>query len=180
MLITARRAIAAVSLVLLACCLAFAGWYWFSPHRALAAFADRTKTDREIARLYDRARLRGAFAQQMVRQVDSYPAPFTKAVILQILTNPRTVRALVIEPYGEWQFAAAEGLPPDLVIDDGPAGSMPRLLETTGDWAIAYEGLDAFVARGSDRPDDLSHAYRFERSGVGWTLVAIELNEPVR
>ena len=116
----------------------------------------------------------------MVRQVDSYPPPFTKAIILRILTDPRTVRALVIEPYGQWQFGAAQGLPPDLIVEDEPAGSMPRILETTEDWAIAYEGLDAFVARGSDRPDSLSHAYRFERSGVGWTLVAIELSEPVR
>ena len=59
----------------------------------------------------------------MLPQVEVYPAPITKRLLLNALTDPRAIQMFVIEPYGEWQLAAAAGLPTSLQ-DKG--GSLSR------------------------------------------------------
>lgn len=177
---TAFRTLATVFGLLFVAGIVAAGWYAFSPGWALAALSDRNRSPAEIATLYDRERLYEAFDRQTLPQVADYPPPLTKHVVLTALTDPKAVRSLVTEPYGDWQFAAGDGLPPGLLPEDGQDGYIGRMLETTRDWDVERNGLRAFVARGGDRPDDVSHAYRFERDGLNWTLVAIELSAPIR
>ena len=157
-----------------------AGWYVFSPRWVLATLSDPNRDPAQIAKLYDSKRLYDAFDRQTLPQVADYPPPLTKQVLLTALTDPRAVRALVIEPYGEWQFAAAEGVPPAFLLDGDQTGPTPRSLETSQDWTLNRDGLRGFVARGGDRAYDASHAYRFERDGLSWKLIAIELSEPIR
>ena len=153
-----------------------AAWYVWSPRWALEAVQKFGQPPETIARLYDRDAVRAAFARQTSPIVDDYPPPFTRKVILDSLSDPRAVRMLMVEPYGEWQFAASEGLPPDLLPDD--TGPMPRLLETTQERNIDRHGLSGFTATGADRPG--GNRYVFRREGFGWTLKAIELTETIR
>lgn len=55
--------------------------------------------------------MREAFERQILPQIDTYGPPYTKDVVLDAMSHPRAVRIFVIEPYGEWQFAPAAGLP---------------------------------------------------------------------
>jgi hypothetical protein len=161
-------------------------WYIWSPLLAIAAIADFDAQPAGLAQLYARDRVRQGFAAQTEPAVDAYPPPLTKAVVLDALSDPRSVRMLVAEPYGDWQFAAWEGLPQRLrtkvsemdTVTSDPMPAMPRALETTEEWIIDRRGLSEFVARGADRPG--SKAYRFVRRGMWWRLEEIDLGTTVR
>ena len=165
-------AIAAVVIV------AGGSWYAFSPRRAVASLSDWEAAPEELLALYDRARLRAAFEKQMLPQVDTYKPPYTKDAVLDAMSDPRAVRMLVNEPYGEWQFAAAAGLPADFPEEE-PAGHMPRIMETTDSWSFDWSGLDNIVATPSDRDGVSGNSYHFERDGLSWRLVAIDLTVPI-
>ena len=163
--------------------LAALAWYAWSPRLALAALTDFDADPADIARSYDRGAVRAGFAAQTEPAVDGYPPPLTKAVILDALSEPHAMRMLVVEPYGDWQFAAWDGLPQriraDLSAGDlDRTASMPRMLETTADWSIERRGLSEFVARGADRPG--SKTYRFVRRGWSWRLVHVDLGSTIR
>jgi hypothetical protein len=161
-------------------------WYVWSPRMALVALTDFDADPADIARLYVREDVRAGFGAQTMPQVDTYPPPLTKDVVLDALSDPRSVRMLVAEPYGEWQFAAWEGLPQRLRAEVSAAQgaaqesmpSMPRVLETTKDWTIERRGISEFVARAADRPR--SKTYRFVRRGLSWRLVEIDLGTAIR
>ncbi|WP_120716965.1 hypothetical protein [Tsuneonella amylolytica] len=158
-------------------------WYAWSPRLALAALTDFDASPADIARLYDRDAVRAGFAAQTEPAVDSYPPPLTKGVVLDALSDPRAIRMLVVEPYGQWQFAAWDGLPQRIrtvldADDDSQTGSMPRMLETTANWSIERRGLSGFAACGADRPG--GKTYRFVRRGLSWRLVHIELEHTIR
>lgn len=123
-----------------------AGWYWASPHWALAQLSDQRSESGSIAALF----------------------------------APEAVRLLVVEPYGPWQFAAAEGVPEELMaqLESEDISPMPRVLETTESWTFERDGIAAFTARPADKNG--GHTYRFERDGLGWRLVQIDLSEPIR
>ncbi|KLE34185.1 hypothetical protein [Aurantiacibacter luteus] len=152
-------------------------WYVLSPRLALAALSEPDADPADIAALYDRLALRAAFARQTEPSTHGLPPPITREVLLDALSHPRSVRLLVLEPYGQWQFAAGEGLP-DGLIEDDPAGFMPRALETTENWSVERGGLDSFTAIPADRPG--GNRYRFRRDGLGWVLVEIQLTERIR
>ena len=145
---------------------------------ALDALADFEATPDEIAARYDRAALRAGFLAQMEPQTRDYAPPFTQDAVLDAMIDPRAVRMFVIEPYGEWQFAAAEGLPED----PGAAGSrsMGRILETGKGWDVTWQRLGGFEARATGRSDRPSNLYRFRREGLGWTLTGIDLTTRIR
>ena len=168
-----------IAALLVGIALLLAGWYYMSPRLAIARLTDREAAAERLVALYDRDRVRAAFKQQMSPQVDSYPPPWTKDVVLDALSNPRAIRAFVAEPYGEWQFAAAEGLPLEFAQED-PANVMPRLMEITDSWTFERSGIEAFTAMPSYRDDREGNSYRFEREGLGWRLVAIELTTKIR
>ena len=159
-----------------------AGWFAYSPYRALGQLSDFDIDQQAFSALYDPEALRKAFAAQTVPEMDGLPPPITKNVVLDALVAPEAVRLLVAEPYGEWQFAAAEGLPEEikkqLDADQEPQPYMPRMLEMTESWTIDRQGLDTFVAMPADREG--GHSYTFERAGLGWRLVHIQLSEPIR
>ena len=115
----------------------------------------------------------------MLPQVDTYEPPYTKDVILDAMSDPRAVRMFVNEPYGEWQFAAAAGLPADFPEEE-PAGPMPRIMETTDSWSFDWSGLNTIVATPSGRSEARGNSYRFERDWLSWHLVAIELTTDIR
>ncbi|MXP15713.1 hypothetical protein GRI44_13235 [Altererythrobacter confluentis] len=173
----ARSLIAAVIIMVTA--LLFLGWYILSPRLAISQLSDWNTEPENLIALYDRERVRSAFEQQMLPQVDTYPPPLTKSVVLDAMCDPRAVRAFVVEPYGEWQFAAATGLPEELATKE-PTDVMPRLMETTEDWEFERKGISEFIASPSDRKDQEGNSYRFERDGLGWRLVAIELTTEIR
>lgn len=150
-------------------------WYAFSPRLAIAALSDWEVAPEE---LYDRPRERAAFERQMLPQVDNYERPYTKDVVLDAMSAPRAVRMFVNEPYGEWQFAAAAGLPEDFPEGE-PAGLMPRIMETTDSWLFDWSGLNTIVATPSGRNEASGNYYHFERDGLGWRLVAIDLTVPI-
>ena len=154
-------------------------WYAFSPRLAIAALSDWETAPEELLALFDRARVRAAFENQMLSQVDTYEPPYTKDVILDAMSDPRAVRMFVNEPYGEWQFAAAAGLPADFPEEE-PAGPMPRIMETTDSWSFEWSGFNTIVATPSGRNEASGNSYRFERDGLSWRLVAIELIVPIR
>ena len=154
-------------------------WYALSPRLAIAALGDWEAAPEELQAGYDRARVRAAFERQMLPQVDTYEPPYTKDVILDAMSDPRAVRMFVNEPYGEWQFAAAAGLPADFPEEE-PAGPMPRIMETTDSWSFDWSGLNTIVATPSGRSEARGNSYRFERDGLSWRLVAIELIVPIR
>ena len=154
-------------------------WYAFSPRLAIAALSDWETAPEELLALFDRARVRAAFVNQMLPQVDTYEPPYTKDVILDAMSDPRAVRMFVNEPYGEWQFAAAAGLPADFPEEE-PAGPMPRIMETTDSWSFDWSGLNTIVATPSGRSEARGNSYRFERDGLSWHLVAIELTTDIR
>lgn len=154
-------------------------WCAFSPRLAIAALSDWEATPEELLDLYDRPGVRAAFERQMLPQVDSYEPPYTKDVVLDAMSDPRAVRMFVNEPYGEWQFAAAAGLPEDFPEGE-PAGPMPRLMETTDSWSFDWSGLNTIVATASGRNEASGNSYRFERDGLNWRLVAIDLTVPIR
>lgn len=177
---------AAAVLLVIAMAIAI-GWYLASPHHALSRLSDYEIGAEERLQLYDREKLRAAFEAQMEPSVDDLPPPITKDVLLDALTAPEAVRLLVMEPYGEWQFAAADGLAPEVKAQiagpDDSAGSMPRMLETAESWEFERRGLSELTARPADegwRESRTHHSYRFERDGLGWKLVAIELAHPIR
>ena len=162
---------------------AFAGWEWHSPYRALDVLGDYETAPETRSGLYDRAALRRGFAKQTVPQVDDYPPPLTKDVLLDALVDPRAVQLLAIEPYGQWQPAAYAGLADEVKTEiDAEQGAdpspMPRILETTESWSIERRGWGVFVATPADREG--GHSYTFERAGLGWRLVHIQLSEPIR
>ena len=115
----------------------------------------------------------------MLPQVDTYQPPYTKGVVLDAMSDPRAVRLFINEPYGEWQFAAAAGLPEDFPGGE-PAGPMPRIMETTDSWSLEWSGLNEVVATPSGRNEVRGNSYRFERDGLSWRLVAIDLTVPIR
>lgn len=166
-------AIAAVVIV------AAGSWYALSPRLAIAVLSDWEAAPEELQAGYDRARVRAAFERQMLPQVDTYEPPYTKDVILDAMSDPRAVRMFVNEPYGEWQFAAAAGLPADFP-DGEPVGPMPRIMETTDSWSFDWFGFNTIVATPSGRNEASGNSYRFERDGLSWRLVAIELIVPIR
>ena len=159
---------------------AVAGWIWYEPYNALDRLADFDASAAQIASRYDRASLRDGFAGQTVPQVETYPPPLTKDMLLDAMVHPEAVRLLVAEPYGAWQFAAAEGVPDDIMQQLGAEdpSPMPRLLEETESWDIDRPGLRSFIARPADRAG--GHVYYFRRDGLGWKLVHIGLSEPIR
>lgn len=169
-------------LLVLSALLAAAGgaWYWASPRLALSRLADGPANPEALAGLYDRGSLRAGFVAQTTPAMADYPPPLTRDVILDALVDPRSVRLLVAEPYGAWQFAAAEGVPEALLEEAGLADEspMPRMLERAESWEFERDGIDGFTARPADREG--GHVYRFERDGLGWTLKHIELSEPIR
>ena len=167
------------SAILIGAALLVVCWYIFSPRLAISRLSDWSTKPEHLVALYDRAKVRSAFEQQMLKQVDTYPPSLTKRVVLDAMSDPRAVRAFVAEPYGEWQFAAAIGLPDELKLKD-PTDVMPRLMETTENWEFARAGIDEFIASPSDREDQEGNSYRFERDGLGWRLVAIELTTKIR
>ena len=173
-----RPAVIASGAAIAALAVLATAWYVMSPHLALDRLTEFDASPEQMLRRYDRQAVREGFAGQMLPQVDDYPPPLTKDVVLDALSHPRSVRLLVVEPFGEWQFAAAEGLPPGLLEDDEPTGSMPRLMEMTEDWEIERGGLSHFTARGADR--EPSNAYRFRREGLSWVLEHIELTTDIR
>lgn len=154
------------------------GWYWVSPGLSLKALGDFEASPWELAKLYARDRLRAEFARQMLPQTSDYSPPLTEEVLLDALADPRAVRMLVTEPYGQWQFAAAHGLPAAL-----PGGEdmppMPRILETSENWHIVRHGLSGFTAQAADRENQRSNRYHFKRDGIGWRLITIELTAPI-
>ena len=154
-------------------------WYAFSPRLAIAALSNWDAAPDKLLLRYDRARVRAAFERQMLPQVDTYPPPYTKDAVLDAMSDPRAVRMFVNEPYGEWQFAAAAGLPEDF-REEEPAGPMPRILETTDRWSFDWSGFSTIVATPSGRNEASGNSYRFERDGLSWRLVAIELIVPIR
>lgn len=173
----------APALVAVAALLALAGalgWFYASPHTALARLAEPAEPPERFALLYDREALRAGFAAQTLPKVVDYPPPLTREVLLDAITASESVRLLVAEPYGAWQFAAAEGVPEALLEEAGLAedSPMPRSLERTESWEIERVGVSGFIARPGDRPG--GHAYRFERDGLRWRLVHIQLSEPIR
>ena len=76
-------------------------WYAFSPRLAIAALSDWETAPEVLLALFDRARVRAAFENQMLPQVDTYEPPYTKDVILDAMSDLRAVRMFVNEPYGE-------------------------------------------------------------------------------
>ena len=154
-------------------------WYTLSPRLAISQLSDWYAEPEELIELYDREKLRAAFERQMLPQVKTYPPPITQQVILDAMSAPTAVRAFVVEPYGEWQFAAVRGLPDELVPED-EGGSMPRVMEITESWDFARTGFNELVATPSDREDQTGNSYRFERDGLRWRLVAIELTTKIR
>ena len=164
--------------------LAALAWFVWSPRMAIAALADFDAQPADLTRLYSRDMVRAGFARQTAPAVERYPPPLTKEVVLDALSGPRSVRMLVAEPYGDWQFAAWEGLPERTRSEVAgaqagePLSPMPRVLETTEEWAIQRRGLSEFVARGADRPG--SNTYRFVRNGAAWQLVEIDLGTIIR
>lgn len=168
--------VSAIAAVLLA---AGGSWYAFSPRLAVAALSDWEAAPEELLARYDRPRVRAAFERQMLPQVDTYQPPYTKGVVLDAMSDPRAVRLFINEPYGEWQFAAAAGLPEDFPGGE-PAGPMPRIMETTDSWSLEWSGLNEDVATPSGRNEVRGNSYRFERDGLSWRLVAIDLTVPIR
>ena len=168
--------VSAIAAVLVA---AGGSWYAFSPRLAVAALSDWEAAPEELLALYDRPRVRAAFERQMLPQVDTYQPPYTKGVVLDAMSDPRAVRSFINEPYGEWQFAAAAGLPEDFPGGE-PAGPMPRIMETTDSWSLEWSGLNEVVATPSGRNEVRGNSYRFERDGHSWRLVAIDLTVPIR
>ena len=166
-------AIAAVAIV------AAGSWYALSPRLAIAALSDWQAAPEELQAGYDRARVRAAFERQMLPEVDKYEPPYTKDAVLDAMSDPRAVRMFINEPYGEWQFAAAAGLPADFP-DGEPVGPMPRIMETTDSWSFEWSGFNTIVATPSGRNEASGNSYRFERDGLSWRLVAIELIVPIR
>ena len=157
-------------------------WYFGSPYYALAQF-DRSKDDLQgIKELYDRKDLRKGFERQTGPEFGALPPPLTADSILDALVAPEAVRLLVIEPYGEWQFAAADGLDPEIKRqmgwDEHDDPSMPRILDTTSSWNIDRQGYSAFIARPAD--SDGGHSYHFRREGFSWRLHTIDLSEELR
>ena len=154
-------------------------WYAFSPRLAIAALSSWDADPEELLSLYNRQDVRAAFERQMLPQVDTYQPPYTKDAVLDAMSDPRAVRMFVNEPYGEWQFAAAAGLPADFP-DGESAGPMPRMMETTDSWSFDWSGLNTIVATPSGRNEASGNSYRFERDGLSWRLVAIELTVAIR
>ena len=157
----------------------FVGWYFLSPRYAISQLSDWNTASQELTAFYDRGKVRSSFEQQMLPQFETYPPPFTKHVVLDAMTDPNAIRAFVVEPYGDWQFAAALGLPDELNSED-PTGVMPRLMETTENWEFERIGIDEFIASPSDRDDQKGNSYRFERDGLRWRLVSIKLTTKIR
>jgi hypothetical protein len=170
-----KRAAAIAGVVAVLCA---AAWYWLSPQRALDALGDFGAPPSEIAALYDRQSVRAGFAAQTMTQVDDYPPPLTKDVVLDALSDPEAVRMLAAEPYGEWQFAAYEGLPPALREGEEESSPMPRIMETTQSWEIERDGLSGFTARGGDREGGKTYTVR--RDGLSWKLVHVDLGTEIR
>lgn len=168
-----------VAAIIFGTALLFSGWYVLSPRLAISQLSDWNTAPENLMALYDRERVRSAFEEQMLPQVDTYPPPLTKRVVLDAMSDPRAVRAFVVEPYGDWQFAAATGLPEELMSED-PTDVMPRLMETTENWEFARTGIDEFIASPADREDQEGNSYQFERDGLGWRLVAIKLTTKIR
>ena|GEM_PF-1005381 len=159
--------------------LLIASWCLLSPRMALTALSDWDRAPEDLAVLYDQESVRAAFERQTLPQVDTYPPPWTKDVVLDALSDPRAIRMLVIEPYGEWQFAAAEGLPPKLRENSVfPTGG--RILETTESWSVDWIDASSLIATPSQYDDREGNRYRFKRDGLGWRLVAIELTTEIR
>lgn len=168
-----------ILIVVTAIILALGSWYVLSPRWALSALADWEGDPKDLTALYDRNHVRAAFEQQMLPQVDTYRLPLNKDVILDALSDPRAIRMLVTEPYGEWQFAAAAGLPSRLMKGDPPV-DMPRALETTHRWSFKRSGVKVLIATPSGRRGTRGNSYHFKREGLKWRLVAIELTTKIR
>ncbi|WP_265562455.1 hypothetical protein [Sphingomicrobium arenosum] len=168
-----------VAAIVIVGALTLLGWYALSPRLAIAQLGDGNIAPGKLTELYDRERVRSAFERQMLPQVETYPPPLTKGVILDAMSDPRAVRAFVVEPYGDWQFAAAKGLPDEFITKER-ADVMPRILQTSENWELRRTGFDEFVATPSGRQGQKGNSYRFERDGIGWRLVAIELTTTIR
>ena len=65
--------------------LAFVILYLLSLRLALSSLSDWESAPEELAAIYDQERVRAAFALQMLPQVDRYPPPWTKDVVLDAL-----------------------------------------------------------------------------------------------
>ena len=174
----ASRLFLLATAIVTAVIMAVGSWYAFSPGLAIAALSDWDAAPEDLLSLYDRPRVRAAFELQMLPQVDTYEPPYTKDVILDAMSDPRSVRMFVNEPYGEWQFAAAAGLPEDFPRGE-PAGPMPRIMATTDSWSFDWSGLNTIVATPSGRSETSGNSYGFERDGLSWRLVAIELTTDI-
>ena len=168
-----------ISAVVIGPVLLLLGWYFLSPRFAISKLSDWSTASQDLTALYDRAKVRSSFEQQMLPQVETYPPPWTKRVVLDAMTDPDAIRAFVVEPYGDWQFAAALGLPDELQTED-PTDVMPRLMETTEHWEFERKGIDEFIASPSDRSDQQGNSYKFEREGLRWRLVSIKLTTKIR
>lgn len=168
-----------VTSIVVALIVAAGSWYVFSPRVAIAALSDWDAAPEDLLSLYDRPRVRAAFERQMLPQVDIYQPPYIKSVVLDAMSDPRAIRMFVVEPYGEWQFAAAAGLPEDFPGEE-PASPMPRIMETADSWSFDWSGLNTIVATPSGRNEASGNSYRFERDSLSWRLAAIDLTVPIR
>lgn len=154
-----------------------AAWYIGSPHYALDRLTPMGRPDyAEIAERIDSRSVRQGLARQMGPLLDREAGPpFTRAVILDALSSPAGVRLLVLDPHGDWRFAASAGLPERLRRPR--EGVMPRAIDMA-DWQIDREGLSGFSAVSTTLPK--SNRLHFRREGFGWVLDRIELGEPLR
>ena len=164
--------------ILVGAALLIVGWSALSPRWAISKLSDWETDPENLSEHYDRQQGRAAFERQMLPQVDDYPPPITKDVVLDSLSDPRAIRLFVTEPYGEWQFAAAAGLPPRLSSNDPTRGN--RIMEITESWKLDWLGVSRVVASPSERAGAEGNRYHFERHGLNWRLVAIELTTEIR
>ena len=91
--------------ILVGAALLIVGWSALSPRWAISKLSDWETDPENLSEHYDRQQVRAAFERQMLPQVDDYPPPITKDVVLDSLSDPRAIRLFVTEPYGEWQLS---------------------------------------------------------------------------
>lgn len=72
------------------------GSYALTPRWTISKLSDWETNPQDLSEHYDR--LRAAFERQMLPQVEDYPPPIAKDVVLDALSDPRAVRLFVTEP----------------------------------------------------------------------------------
>lgn len=157
---------------------AVAGWVLLSPAwtlRQMAAAAQTNDADR-LASYVDFPALRANAKSQLRQQLVSGVAAgegldALGAMVALALVDP-AVDAMITPEALEAAFAnrSRQAVP---VAPSAPSGrSLPGLPRIPKNAQIDRQGLNAFVLRDPARPD---RGLRFERRGLGWRLVGIEL-----